>query len=312
MISVVIPLYNKEKNIESTLDSLLKQSYSDFEVVVVDDGSTDRSVDVVRGFMAAYDSIRLIAQPNSGVSAARNRGIKEASGEYVALIDGDDLWDKDCLTAMACMTTDFPDAALCGLNYADIIDGNIVPYQQGMPDGFRGYVDDYFGTSHGDLFCASSVILKREAAIAAGLFDERIRYAEDLDFWYRLILNYPVAFNNKVFAYYNKDADNRAEKNINAHFEITQRWECYIEKFVPYFAENKAFAGFLSMRVAANLLYGGYYFGNSHDRKCSDDIVKNLSYPDIPFKYSLIFQTPRCFGWLVYQLSRLKKKMVRR
>ena len=154
--------------------------------------------------------------------------------------------------------------------------------------------------------------MKRETAIAAGLFDERIRYAEDLDFWYRLILNYPVAFYNKIFAYYNKDAANRAEQNINAHFEITQRFDCYIEKFVPYYAKNKAFAGFLSTRVAANLLYGGYYFGDRHDRKYSDGIVKNLSYPDMPFKYRLIFQTPRCIGWLVYKLSMLKKKMVRK
>lgn len=311
MISVVIPLYNKEKNIESTLDSLLKQSYSDFEVVVVDDGSTDRSVDVVRSFMATHRQIRLISQPNSGVSATRNRGIKEAQGDYVALIDGDDIWDKDCLFELVRLTIDFPDAAMCGVNYADIIEGNIVPYNQGVTAGFRGYVNDYFGTTHGDLFCASSVILQRDAAIAAGLFDERIRYAEDLDFWYRLILSHPVVFYNKVFAYYNKDADNRAEKDINAHFEITQRWEYYIEKFVPYYKENGFFARFLGTRVAANLLYGNYYFGNSHDRECTNRIVKNLSYPNMPFKYRLIFQPPRCIGWLVYQMSLLKKKLIK-
>ncbi len=311
MISVVIPLFNKERNIGSTLESVLNQTYSDFEVVIVDDGSTDGSAEVVRGYMTRYNCIRLVEQANSGVSAARNRGIKEAFGDYVALIDGDDIWDKGCLAELVSMSVDFPDAALLGVNYADVIEGKIVPYIQGLPDGFRDYIDDYFGTSHGDLFCASSVILKREAAIAVGMFDERIRYAEDLDFWYRLILNYPVAFYNKVYAYYNKDADNRAEKNINAHFEITQRWECYIEKFVPYFGENKAFARFLSTRVAANLLYGHYYFGNRHDRESTNRIVRYLSYTNMSIKYRLIFQTPRFFGWIVYQLSLMKKKMIK-
>lgn len=311
MISVVIPLFNKKRNIASTLESVLNQSYSDLEVVIVDDGSTDGSDDVVRGFLAKNDRIRLITQVNSGVSAARNRGIKDAKGEYVALIDGDDFWEKDCLSELARLTVDYPNAALWGVNYADVIGGEIVPCQQGLPKGFRGYIDDYFGTSHGDLFCASSVVLRREAAIAAGLFDERIRYAEDLDFWYRLILNYPVAFYNKVYAYYNKDADNRAEENINAHFEITQRWEYYIGKLVPYYAKNRAFARFLGTRVAANLLYGHYYFGNKHDRECTSHIVKNLPYTNMPFKYRLIFQTPRFAGWMVYQLSMLKKKLVR-
>ena len=105
------------------------------------------------------------------------------------------------------------------------------------------------------------------------------------------------------------DADNRAEKNINTHFDITQRWEYYIRKFVPYYAENRAFARFLSIRVAANLLYGDYYFGNKHDRKCSDVAAKSLSYKDIPYKYSLIFRTPRPIGWCVYQLTLLKKRI---
>lgn len=310
MISVIIPLYNKEKDIRATIRSVLEQSFRNFELIVVNDGSTDGSADIVREEMLDHSNILLIDQPNQGVSAARNRGIREAKGDYVALIDGDDIWEKDCLRELVQMTVDFPDAAMCGVNYAYIMGGgNYTTCQQGLPEGFRDYVKNYFASSHNDLFCSSSVIVHRGKAISVGLFDEHIKIAEDLDLWYRIIYNYPVAFYNKALSYYNLNAFNRVEENRDAHFEITQRMDYYIEKFVPCFSENKNFARFIGMRVAFNLLRGGYYFGNKHDRTCSDQIVKFLPYRDMPYKYRLIFKTPRSVGWLVYKLTLLKKRL---
>ena len=236
-------------------------------------------------------------------------GINAANAEYVALLDGDDLWDKNCLMELVQLTKDFPDAGMCGVNYADILEGKILPYNQGLQEGYRDYVDNYFGTSHGDLFCASSVILKKNVAISVGLFDERIAYAEDLEFWYRIILNSKVVFYNKVFAYYNKDAENRAEQNFHAHFDIKRRMEYYIDKYVPYFAEHPAFARFISLRAAWLILQGGYYFGNKYDREATDNIVKHLAYEHMPPKYRLIFCTPRCIGRIVYEFTKIARKI---
>ena len=97
-ISVVIPLYNKENAIVKTLQSVFDQTISDFEVVVVDDGSTDNSLEVVRAIRDAR--IRVIHKENGGVSSARNVGIKAAKGQYVALLDGDDLWQPNGLLAV--------------------------------------------------------------------------------------------------------------------------------------------------------------------------------------------------------------------
>ena len=307
MVSIVIPLYNKEQSICKTIESVLQQTYTDFELIVVDNGSTDGSLIEVSKI---HDKrIRLLHQPIRGVSAARNMGIRASNTEYVALLDGDDLWDKSCLMELVQLTKDFPDAGICGVNYADISDGKILPYNQGLQSEYRDYVNDYFGTSHGDLFCSSSVILNKNIAISVGLFDERIAYAEDLDFWYRIILNSKVVFYNKVLAYYNKDAENRAEENINAHFDIYKRMDFYIDKYVLHINDNIAFAKFICIRVAWNILSGNYYFGNRHDREATDKIVQYLAYEHMPYKYRLIFRTPRFIGRVIYVLTKLLKKL---
>ena len=95
IISVVIPLYNKEKKIEYTLKSVFTQTFQNFEIVIVDDGSTDNSVEEVEKFTDSR--IRLIHQTNAGVSAARNRGIEAASGELIAFLDADDVWMPEYL-----------------------------------------------------------------------------------------------------------------------------------------------------------------------------------------------------------------------
>lgn len=312
-ISVVIPLYNKQNSIVPTLQSVLAQTYQNYEVIIVDDGSTDNSAQVVEDFINSLPSregqgIGLTRKPNGGVSSARNRGIQEAKYDYIALLDGDDLWDEHYLEEQVKLIQDFPEAKMWGVNYADIIDGKIYPYQQGMGKDYCGYVEDYFGTSHADLFCSSSVVLTKQIAQEVGLQDERMAYSEDLDFWYRIILHAKVVYCDKVLSFYNKDAENRAEQNFHAHFDIKRRMEYYVEKYVPYFAENPSFARFISLRAAWLILQEGYYFGDKYDRDATDKIVKYLAYEQMPDKYKWIFRTPRCIGRVVYELTKLLKK----
>lgn len=314
-ISVVIPLYNKQNAITATLQSVLAQTYTNYEIIVVDDGSTDDSANVAEAVLRECKVYgveckgMVVRKANGGVSSARNCGIQEAKYDYVALLDGDDLWDEHFLEEQVKLIQDFPEAKMWGVNYADIYNGKIIPYQQGMSDGFRGYVEKYFETSHGDLFCSSSVVLTKEIAQKVGLQDERMAYSEDLDFWYRIILHAKVVYCNKVLAFYNKDAENRAEQNFHAHFDIKRRMEYYIDKYVPYFAEHPAFARFISLRAAWLILQGDYYFGNKYDREATDKIVKYFAYEYMPYKYKLIFKTPRYIGRVVYELSKIFKKI---
>ena len=311
--SVVIPLYNKQNSIVSTLQSVLAQTNQNFEIVVVDDGSTDNAAQVVEEFFEKYPSLqggdrgRLVKKPNGGVCSARNRGIQEAKYDYIALLDGDDLWDEHYLEEQVRLIQDFPEAKMWGVNYAFVKNGIAKKCYQGLGENYRGYVENYFSTRHNDLFCSSSVVIKKETFDIVGYFDENIAYSEDLDMWYRIILHYPIAFYDKVLAYYCQDANNRCAYDLNIHYDLKRYLPYHIDKYQQYFKSNKQFSKYLGTWAATKLLNEGYYFGSKKDRIDSNKVVKYLPYGDIHPKYRFIFKTPRFIGKLVYKLVCLKK-----
>ena len=306
-ISVVIPLYNKQNAIARTLESVFHQTVTNFEVVVVDDGSKDNSLQVVQSIHDAR--LRVIHKENGGVCSARNRGIKEAKGDYIALLDGDDLWDAGFLEEQVKLIHDFPEAGMWGVNTAFIRGGKYYKWQQGMPEEYRGYVENYFGTQHNDLFCSSSVVIRKDVFDKAGYFDERISASEDLDMWYRIILKYPVVFYDKVLVCYNQDAENRVAYDTKVRFPLTKDIKYYFDKHNDEFDRNPVFSRFMNNYVASKLLQFGYYFGTEQERKDSDVVVSKLRYKDIHPKYRWIFKTPRWLGYIVYKIVCLHKRL---
>lgn len=314
MISVVIPLYNKEKAIVRTMESVVKQTIAPEEIIIVDDGSTDNSLKVVQEFARGLKhndyKLKIVHKENGGVSSARNSGIREAKGEYVALLDGDDLWESTFIEEQISLIHDFPEASMWGVNTAFIKNGKYWKWEQGMGDGFRGYVENYFGTTHNDLFCSSSVVIRKKAFEKVGYFDERISASEDLDMWYRIILKYPVVFYDKVLVYYNQDAENRVAYDTDVRFPLTKDIKYYFDKHKKEFEQNPVFSHYMNNYVASRLLCGRYYFGTKQEQIDSDVIVKKLRYQDIHPKYWFIFKTPRWFGKVVYKIVCLKKALM--
>lgn len=218
MISVIIPLYNKERQIRATLESVLRQSYTDYEIVVVDDGSTDGSVAIVESFNEAR--LRLIRQKNAGVSAARNRGICEARGEYVAFLDADDLWEPAFLKTMQHLAERYPDCSVYACNYDFVSsDGTHRPtIIRRLPfTGEHGILSNYFEVaccSHPPLW-SSALMVKKEAMQAVGGFPEGIKSGEDLLTWSRLACTYKIAYSKKVTAHYTTIPEEDVKKAIN-------------------------------------------------------------------------------------------------
>lgn len=197
MISVVIPLYNKEQSIPSTLQSVLKQTYQDFEIVIVNDGSTDHSVEEVA--KVTDPRIRLIHQKNAGVSAARNRGIEEAGGEYIAFLDADDEWKSDYLKIQYKLTQKYPECCVftCNYEFKDT-QGKVTPtIIRKLPfKGEDGILSNYFevsSCSHPPI-CSISIMVKKNAIQSIGGFPIGIKSGEDLLTWARLACRYSIAF----------------------------------------------------------------------------------------------------------------------
>lgn len=210
MISVIIPLYNKEKSIRATLESVRAQSYTDWECIIVDDGSTDNSRKVVAQFQNDDSRFQIYSQANAGVSVARNKGVKEAKGEYVAFLDGDDIWEPTYLEEVAWLINDFPGAAIYGLGLCSMINGEKHPAAEFVPAGYRGVVSNLWDNPNTMLaWTSSSTICPRELVLKTPA-KTRLTHGEDLDQWLRLMLQGEAVFYNKTLAYYVKDAENRA------------------------------------------------------------------------------------------------------
>lgn len=239
MISVVVPLYNKKDSIGSTIESVLAQTYSDFELLVVDDGSTDGSA----GLVSRFDDprIRLIRKSNGGVSSARNVGIRNARGEWIAFLDGDDIWEKNFLAEIARMSHDFPEAGILGTSYVFLKNGRAESATKSLPKAYFGLIDNS-SWRFGQLYWTSAVCCRKSALEEVGMFDERIAYGEDLDVWWRIMLRYPAAFSNKELAVYRFDEDNRA---MNKRIPLEKLYINYFEKYSEARRANPAFRHFI-------------------------------------------------------------------
>ena len=215
MISVVIPLYNKATSISSTLECVLNQTFTDWEVVVVDDGSTDDSANIVSSM--GDSRIRLIRQPNAGVSAARNRGAIEAEGEFIAFLDADDEWDKNYLSTQYELTQKYPDCDVFAMNYEfQDINGkktstiiNKLPFKDA--DGVLSNYFEVASCSHPPLW-TSAVMVRKSAFQNIEGFPVGIKSGEDLLTWARLACRYKIAYCKTPLAVFNVEGYDTKEK----------------------------------------------------------------------------------------------------
>jgi glycosyltransferase involved in cell wall biosynthesis len=207
--SIIVPLYNKAAFVAASLRSILEQAHPHFEVVVVDDGSTDGSADVVRGFRD--DRIRLVTQANQGVSAAKNRGIDEARHDLIAFLDADDWWDRDYLRQMARLVEAHPELSLYCASYARVEHGIAVPSEPTFRTaGSHTVFDPIEESVRAGTFVmplhTSSTVIRRSILARSGAFDPAIRYYEDYDLFLRIAtFSRCGRVNGKPLAFYLKD-----------------------------------------------------------------------------------------------------------
>jgi len=191
LVSVILPVYNREAFLRQTLDSLVVQSYKSFEVIVINDGSNDSSVGIIEEYLKGYPQLfSLFSQDNRGVSSARNLGISKARGEFIAFLDSDDLWIRDKLQVQLDYMLKHK-CSICQTDEAWVRNGKKVNHMKKHTKRSGKIFIDSLPLC---IVSPSAVMIKKEVFQQVGGFNEALPVAEDYDLWLRISLIYPIYF----------------------------------------------------------------------------------------------------------------------
>lgn len=210
-ISIIIPLYNKEAYIKNTINKVLLQTYQNFELIIVNDGSKDNGPQIAESF--SDPRIRLINKENGGVSSARNVGIKEAKYDYIAFLDADDEWLPNHLEEIHKLIVDYgSEANVFVTNFArKYPDGRIIPNRK-EDELKQGIITNYFKEAlKKAVIHTSCVCVSKNALDIVNGFDERFSNGEDIDLWVRLARKYKISYSPIVTEHYLQDAHNNSK-----------------------------------------------------------------------------------------------------
>jgi glycosyltransferase involved in cell wall biosynthesis len=238
--SIVIPVFNKAAFLKTTLDSVLAQSFTDFELILVNDGSTDGSASVIAGFND--DRIRYFERPNGGASVARNFGIAKAQSNYVTFLDADDYWYPDFLQEMFGAINRFGDEKIFAGAIEIEMPEKVFQAQYSIEKKSEIQVVDYFdASSKTTIICTSCAVFDKSIFEEIGNFDTMIRSGQDTDLWIRMGLVYPVVFSPKILARYVYDAKSLSKdkayitQKLNfAKFAEAEKSNAKLKKFLDF------------------------------------------------------------------------------
>lgn len=262
-ISVVIPLYNKEDYIAQTIQSVLAQTYENFELIVVDDGSTDNSKSIVSSITDSR--IRLLTQKNSGSSIARNNGIRNSTGEIVAFLDADDQWMPTFLEKIIELSKKYPEAGIYGTAYSVYSEDTYLRDNVWKAElGDRILPSFYAETAlcGTPIFITSSFASRRSVLDSVNGYQEDYRSGQDHDLFGRIALRYPIAYSPKICSRYNAGAANNYDRVTYAREIPLERYflslpqserEVYLRE-----TDIQIYFDFYYLKIGGINVYGGF------------------------------------------------------
>lgn len=290
--SVIISVYNKAEYIKNTINSVLNQTYKDFEIIIINDGSTDDSEKIIKIFKDKR--IRLITTKNQGASKTRNTGIKEASSNYIALLDGDDTWKAEYLQYMHNAINKFPSIKIFTVGISQKYKNNIVPVVYSFKQTELYGIHNYFEASKGyTLITSSSVVFNKTILRKTGLFDTSIVSGQDTDMWIRFGLYFDIVFINKQLGHYNFNTSSLS----NTTFELSKKPK--FDKYLIEEKENKDLKVFLdrnrySMAILSKI---------QNDENHFSYYTSSLDLENLSFRQNLLLKSPK---WLLNLLLKVK------
>lgn len=283
--SVIIPLYNKEKYLENTLKSVFNQRFVDFEVIVVNDGSTDKSLRILEQF--SDDRLKIIQQKNQGVSVARNTGMKNAKAKNFCFLDADDIWEDIHLQCIYETICKFPEAKMYCSRYITQISASSFIKNKfiDIDEHYEGYLADFFKSSLiNRVALTSAVSIHEDVFKEIGGFETTVSSGQDLEYWIKIAIKYKVAITRHKTLIYNFLQENKSlSKTIINNKTIPD-----FSQFKKDERTNKSLKQFLDLyRIEYALKYN--IAGNLEK---SNKLLQEVSAENIKFKTKLLFKIP--------------------
>lgn len=221
--SIVIPLYNKEKYVLGTLQSVFDQIFTDYEIIIVEDCSTDSSLAKISGIQS--EKVKIIRhESNQGLSASRNTGIRNSTGNYIAFLDADDYWKTEFLDELNLLIGMFPEARLFATNYEEILQNGTALLPDNNAENLPEHliIPDFFAISLAQpLYCPSGFCVEKSVFDVVGFYNETIRFGEDVDFNIRANSAYKLAYSKKPLVKYTMVSENQITQSTISGKTIT-------------------------------------------------------------------------------------------
>jgi glycosyltransferase involved in cell wall biosynthesis len=302
-LSVIIPLFNKEKNIVNTLTSVCNQTYSDFEVIIINDGSTDASIKNIS--VINDDRIQLFSKKNEGVSIARNFGAEKAISNYIVFLDADDYWHPNHLNNLFELINAFPNHLWFASAYEKKRNKQLTTKMDSpiLEKGkhWIGEVDDFFRYCFKDsLVNSSSVCFKKDFFNSLNGFDAFTTHTEDIDLWIRAALKSPLVFSNKITARHNLDASNRSSIK-----QLQERNYIDFDKFIKDENKNSSLKKYLDLnRYSLAIIYKLH--GDTHSFK---NIISKVEIKNLNKKQQFLLKQHRYILRLLFVFQELLEKL---
>ena len=303
--SVIIPLYNKAPYVAKAIQSVLAQTFSDYELIVVDDGSKDDSVVIASQALKGRQNCRLIQRENTGVSMARNNGVAVSQSDFLCFLDADDWWEPTFLEEMAGLIERHPDSGIYGTGYHIVKNGKKRVAPIGVDDGFGegeiNYCQEYAKTLCMPLW-TGAVCMPRNVFEELGGFPTGIKLGEDFLLWIRVALKYNVILLNKPLSNYNQDVDISFRGTHNKRYDPDTFMTFFFDRFEKEEKENHDLKVLLDrIRVYTLLNFRQY---NLYPERVNREIAK-VDFFNVKAIYKFYYHAPYWMVCLYLRAARL-------
>lgn len=279
--SIVIPVYNKEKFVAKTIESVLSQTFTDYEIIIVNDGSTDQSEAKISIFKD--NRIQYYSKKNEGVALARNFGIEKATADYICFLDADDYWYPTFLETMQRYSSELPEQKVFAAAIEIETKSKSIPARYSIESTSDFEIVNFFNASQKEcVLWTSSVCIHKSVFEKVGDFDTKIKHGEDTELWIRIGLQFPIVFIRKILARYVYD-DKSISRNTNYYFE-----QYTFDKYALEEKNNSALKKYMDLNRFSAVIKC-----NLHgDWKTAQEIYSKIDLKNLSFKKRILLELP--------------------